>query len=103
MVGVEGQFTLNKTVFASGETIIAKAAAGTQAWLELHVEQNGAYAGYGWCYVGEGNIPVDEEFDLRDVVYTTGSAYSFVPGKYKILWYPTGGYDDPVAIEFEIQ
>ncbi|MBO5512606.1 MAG: hypothetical protein J6K29_08600 [Clostridia bacterium] len=103
IVGVEGQFTLNKTVFASDETIIAKAAAGTQAWLELHVEQNGAYAGYGWCYVGEGNIPVDEEFDLRDVVYTTGSAYSFVPGKYKILWYPTGGYDDPVAIEFEIQ
>ena len=103
IVGVEGQFTLNKTVYGTDEAIIAKASAGTQAWLELHVEQNGTYAGYGWRYVGEGNIPVNEEFDLRDVVYTTGCAYSFAPGKYKIIWYPTGGYNDPVVVEFEIQ
>ena len=103
IVGVEGQFTLNKTVYGTDEAIIAKASAGTQAWLELHVEKNGTYAGYGWRYVGEGNIPVNEEFDLRDVVYTTGCAYSFAPGKYKIIWYPTGGYNDPVVVEFEIQ
>ncbi|MBO5110483.1 MAG: MBL fold metallo-hydrolase [Clostridia bacterium] len=101
--GVEGKFTLNKTVYENGEAIMATASAGTKAWLELHYEQNGSYVGFGWRYVGDGGITVDEAFDLRNVVYTTGTAYSFKPGKYKIIWYPADDRSNGVVVEFEIQ
>lgn len=101
--GVEGKFTLDKTVYSADEPIMATASAGTKAWLELHFEQNGEYKGYGWQYVGDGDIPIDEAFDLRNVVYTTGTAYSFKPGKYKIIWYPTDDRSDSVVVEFEVR
>ncbi len=103
IVGVPGEFTMNKTVFAAGEPIMATASAGTHAWLELQFKFNGSYVGYGWCYVGDGGIAVDEPFDLRNVVYTTGSAYSFTTGQYRIIWFPTDDRADEVVIEFEIK
>ncbi|MBP3666220.1 MAG: MBL fold metallo-hydrolase [Clostridia bacterium] len=101
--GVPGKFTMDKTVFAAGEPIMATASAGTHAWLELHYEVNGSYVGFDWCYVGEGGIAVDEPFNLRNVVFWNGAAYSFTTGKYKIIWYPTDDRANEVVIEFEIQ
>ncbi|MBP3665945.1 MAG: hypothetical protein J6K29_02725, partial [Clostridia bacterium] len=103
IIGVPGQFTMEKTVFASDEPIMATASAGTHAWLEFYYESEGSYTGFDWCYVGDGGSAVDEPFDLRNVVYSAGAAYSFTAGKYKIAWFPTDDRANEVVIEFEIQ
>ena len=103
IVGVPGQFTMEKTVFASDEPIMTTASAGTHAWLEFYYESEGSYTAFDWCYVGDGGSAVDEPFDLRNVVYSAGAAYSFTAGKYKIAWFPTDDRANEVVIEFEIQ
>ncbi len=101
--GEEGKFVFDKVSFEKEEPILVTASAGTQAWIELHVEINGVYVGYSWQYVGYGNITADKAFDLRKVIFTTDSAYPFSPGRYKLLWYPNNDRTDGITVEFEIR